>query len=395
MATTTLLGVFALPLIGFGAGGVAAGSTAAAWQSSIGAVQAGSIFAILQSLGATGLGSLLFGATGTALGLLGTIAVKLDWCNDGEASVNIKKVKAACGCTTTFKVTVSHIDNLTSVQTEKFKLGDNSWILAVVKKSECLSIGLVGEQSCKVKAALNISSENPKILPIRKATIEDISDEDGFCMDDIITWNELLRAENGYVKKCCFTMEIDITDGKFFVDLCEKDEVKPKLESLFGKTAKSSSSSSKKSSSLGMAPLMEISKTKKSCSDGCLTTMELTVNNVKNIRTLGSRPTVETKIGKINWKLEVSSYDANYLGLKLRGDKECDVRIVIQIRSENASVDGIRKVIIRRVAPKVDLCVNQLLFWGDLREFMKDSALKIEVELTDAAYIRGHISSSM
>lgn len=46
---------FALPALGFTAGGVAAGSTAAAVQSSIGLVPAGGWFAALQSLGATGM----------------------------------------------------------------------------------------------------------------------------------------------------------------------------------------------------------------------------------------------------------------------------------------------------------------------------------------------------
>ena len=45
-----------LSFIGFTAGGVAASSTAAAWQASIGNVAAGSLFAAFQSAGATGIG---------------------------------------------------------------------------------------------------------------------------------------------------------------------------------------------------------------------------------------------------------------------------------------------------------------------------------------------------
>lgn len=79
-ATLGIFGVVLLPMIGFTAGGVGAGSFAASWQSSIGAVAAGSLFAVLQSLGATALGSLLFGSIGTALGLLGSVATRLRWC---------------------------------------------------------------------------------------------------------------------------------------------------------------------------------------------------------------------------------------------------------------------------------------------------------------------------
>lgn len=98
---TGLVGFVALPLIGFGAGGVVGGSIAASWQSSIGIVTAGSLFSILQSLGATGLGSLIFGSIGTGLGLLSTLAVKLDWCDEKKTSLRILKITKNCkddGC---------------------------------------------------------------------------------------------------------------------------------------------------------------------------------------------------------------------------------------------------------------------------------------------------------
>ena len=67
LATSAVLGGFigavALSAIGFTSAGVAAGSFAAAWQGPLTA--AGSTFAVLQSLGATGLGSVLFGTVGT------------------------------------------------------------------------------------------------------------------------------------------------------------------------------------------------------------------------------------------------------------------------------------------------------------------------------------------
>lgn len=66
-----------LPLLRFGAGGIVVGSIAAAQQSNIDSAAAGSLFATLHSLGATGMGVLLFGSTGSALGLVSSLAVKL------------------------------------------------------------------------------------------------------------------------------------------------------------------------------------------------------------------------------------------------------------------------------------------------------------------------------
>ncbi|XP_064621100.1 interferon alpha-inducible protein 27, mitochondrial-like [Lineus longissimus] len=70
-----LLSLVGVPLllgaIGFGAAGVTAGSLAALWQSTMGGtVAAGSLFSILQSIGAVGLGAAtsltVTGATGAA-----------------------------------------------------------------------------------------------------------------------------------------------------------------------------------------------------------------------------------------------------------------------------------------------------------------------------------------
>ena len=74
-----ILGVLALPLLGFGLGGISAGSFAASIQGP--AVVAGSMFAVLQSLGATGMGILLFGSITGAIGILTPLAAQLGWCN--------------------------------------------------------------------------------------------------------------------------------------------------------------------------------------------------------------------------------------------------------------------------------------------------------------------------
>ena len=57
-------------LMGFGTAGIIGGSAAAAIQSSIGNVVAGSIFATVQSLGATGViaGTAIGGASAAAVG---------------------------------------------------------------------------------------------------------------------------------------------------------------------------------------------------------------------------------------------------------------------------------------------------------------------------------------
>lgn len=57
--------------VGFGAGGVVAGSVAAAWQATIGNVVAGSLFATLQSVGVLGLSGGAVAAVGVGGGVVG------------------------------------------------------------------------------------------------------------------------------------------------------------------------------------------------------------------------------------------------------------------------------------------------------------------------------------
>lgn len=63
-AITTVFGSIIGPIVGFTTTGISAGSIAALWQSVIGNVAGGSLFATLQSAGATGLGSIVGGVCG-------------------------------------------------------------------------------------------------------------------------------------------------------------------------------------------------------------------------------------------------------------------------------------------------------------------------------------------
>lgn len=68
LTLTAVAAPIVLPAIGFGTGGVVAGSVAAAAHSAIGNVAAGSLFATLQSLGAVGGFSMAATGAATAAG---------------------------------------------------------------------------------------------------------------------------------------------------------------------------------------------------------------------------------------------------------------------------------------------------------------------------------------
>ena len=104
-----LLAPVALTAVGFGAGGVVAGSIAAYWQAMIGNVAGGSVFALLQSAGAAGISGAASAAIGTAGGTVGTAASYLTFRKetddqkeqkaDGSKSTALQQIGIACGYT--------------------------------------------------------------------------------------------------------------------------------------------------------------------------------------------------------------------------------------------------------------------------------------------------------
>lgn len=212
---TTLggIGALMLPLLGFGAGGIAAGSTAAAWQSSMGSVAAGSLFATLQSLGATGLGVLLFGSTGSALGLLGSLAVKLDWCT-GECGVekgsNISGIVKDAQCNfIKLHLTVTKIAHLASIQAPDFDLENGKCSIKVFKERNCLNISINSNEPCKLRGTVRLLGINEKIKSIEQSFTKEITPEDGVSVNELILWDDLL-ARNTFVQHSAVTLEVKI-----------------------------------------------------------------------------------------------------------------------------------------------------------------------------------------
>lgn len=84
---------FLLELFGFTALGPQLGSVAAKWQSSIGSVEAGSLFSILQSIGMAGLTKLPFVVIPSAAGAVAGAICGLDTVTKNGTVTDLKEVK--------------------------------------------------------------------------------------------------------------------------------------------------------------------------------------------------------------------------------------------------------------------------------------------------------------
>lgn len=222
-----------LPLLGFSSGEIVAGSTTAAICAGINNIVATSLFTTLQSLDATSCGVILFGSVNSALDILGSLAVKLDWCNGGcnnESLLDFENIDGSCdkGCMAKFHLTVTNIQNLKSVRSPDFKLGRIIWSLIVFRNNSNLAIYLHGNKSCEIEMIVQlIRTDGNHVNSVERQQIQRIDDHGGLYMNDIIPWNELINPEKKYIHNNCIEIEIEIK-GETCGGACSKHvEIKP------------------------------------------------------------------------------------------------------------------------------------------------------------------------
>lgn len=380
------LGFAALPLAGFGAGGIIGGSAAAAWQSMIGSVTAGSLFAILTSLGA-GIGPLLFGSTAAAVSLLATLAIKLDWCDDKKAGLRILSINNECsdGCMSgSYQIRIAHINKLDFPLTQEFKQGDILWQVGVFKfhspLSDCFGIKLVGNG--QIKAVVRLYSGEQRVKRVQRVKSNSATEtNECLCIDDVISWNELINPDNQFIKDTAIIFEVDIIDAKCF-PYSPETFVRPKLRTLFSdKPVKPKTGFFDKNK-----PTLKITNRYKTCKDGCVTVLQLTVNNIRNLNCFGKCVTESFNQRKNKWELRVFKYmHSEYLSLQLIPSKSCKTKIVVQLQE-------IEKVIVQDVEANNTVRINDIIMWNELIDprcgFVKGSSLTFEVEIIDGLYLQ-------
>lgn len=214
MSGTDTLDAAILPLLGFNSGEIVAGSTTAAICAGINNIVATSLFTTLQSLDPNSFGVILFGSVDSALDILGSQADKLDWCNDGcdnDSILDFETIDGSCdkGCMARFRLTVTNIQNLKSVRSPDFKLGRIIWSLIVLRNSSNLGIYLHGNKSCKIEIIVQLNSTDDS-HQIMRQQIQKIEAHDGFYINDLIPWDELLKSENKFIQNNSVEIEVEI-----------------------------------------------------------------------------------------------------------------------------------------------------------------------------------------
>lgn len=142
---------------------------------------------------------------------------------ENASNLIFETIKQSCdeSCVSIFRLVVTNIENLIAVHSPLFKIRQLFWTLTVYKDNSAnLSIRLqhrsqAGNFSCKMLLSVKLISLDKKIEPIEPdAEFANLRYLNCASINDIISWDELLKPENGFVKRKAIVLEVEIKSDK-------------------------------------------------------------------------------------------------------------------------------------------------------------------------------------
>lgn len=125
------------------------------------------------------------------------------------------------GSSATYRLTVTNVEKLMAVRSQQFIVRGLSWTLSLYKhQKSTLGIRWTYESSedisYKIKMSIKLLSSTNGVDPIEKCVTDQLEPgEDGDLeKPDIISWDELLKPENGYVNNDSITLEVELKVNK-------------------------------------------------------------------------------------------------------------------------------------------------------------------------------------
>lgn len=124
-------------------------------------------------------------------------------------------------CVIKYRLTIVNIANLMAVRTPRFYLRGLSWNITVGKDNASNSLFALldfdestKEISCKLAWSIKLTSLNEDIDPIEKTQTELLHSSDYLIMDDIVSWKEIVKPENGYINNNSIVFDVEFRADK-------------------------------------------------------------------------------------------------------------------------------------------------------------------------------------
>lgn len=116
-------------------------------------------------------------------------------------------------CHATFRLQIKNIKNLIAVRSPLFIQHNLPWYLTVYKNhSNHLGIYLFskGQTSCRRRMSVKLLSVIKRIEPIEETKTENLEPGNTLSMPKMISWNKLLKRENGFNSNNSIQIEVEI-----------------------------------------------------------------------------------------------------------------------------------------------------------------------------------------
>lgn len=119
-------------------------------------------------------------------------------------------------CSNKYQLSVINIENLMAVKSQRFTMRNSSWFFRVYKDLSQLGIALhnrsiLTEMSCKVEISLKVVSTKNAAEPVEPAANSAVIKRYGILsVTEIISWDDLLKPENGFVNDNSIVIEVEI-----------------------------------------------------------------------------------------------------------------------------------------------------------------------------------------
>ncbi|XP_055304351.1 E3 ubiquitin-protein ligase rnf8-A-like [Sitodiplosis mosellana] len=118
-----------------------------------------------------------------------------------------------------FRLTVRNIKKLLAVRSPCIVLRNIRWFLTFFKEFDQLSISLNSsnrseEFSYDVQMMVKLISSKSSVKPIEQIQVKEMNKGDCFEVEQLISWDELLKSQNGFVNNNSIVIEIELKVNK-------------------------------------------------------------------------------------------------------------------------------------------------------------------------------------
>lgn len=150
------------------------------------------------------------------------LELKIEAQNPNDPKKCDVRILRDCKNSVQFQLIVKNVSNLMAVEAHPFKLHGLTWHITVGKDKQLNSLFAAldfdaskTKKSCDVTWSMKLLSSKEEMNPIEKSRTDSLPSIHYYLIiENIVSWNELFKPENGYVHNNSITFEFELKSNK-------------------------------------------------------------------------------------------------------------------------------------------------------------------------------------